>query len=98
MAAFVFGAAQSTASMAEARRASVPIEWLLMQINADGVCLVRTQFQHLILPTADSATRPLGSVALDRMVATASVSLRVASASWTSPGDHKARAFFYPLP
>jgi len=22
-----------------------PIEWLLMQINADAVCLVRTQFQ-----------------------------------------------------
>jgi hypothetical protein len=28
-------------------KASVPIESLLTQINADAVCLVRTQFQQL---------------------------------------------------
>jgi hypothetical protein len=48
MAAFDFSAAQAAASMAEGQQAFVPIESLLMQINADTVCLVRTQFQHLI--------------------------------------------------
>ena len=33
--------------MAEGQQASVPIQSLLMQINADAVCLVRTQFQQL---------------------------------------------------
>jgi len=46
MAAFDFSAAQATASMAEGQHASVPIQSLLMQINADAV--VRTQFQRLI--------------------------------------------------
>jgi len=44
MAAFDFSAAQAVASMAEEQQASVPIQSLLMQINADAVCLVRTQF------------------------------------------------------
>jgi hypothetical protein len=48
MAAFDFSAAQATASMAEGQHASVPIRSLLMQINADAVSLVRTQFQQLI--------------------------------------------------
>jgi hypothetical protein len=48
MAAFDFSAAQATASMAEGQHASVPIQSLLMQINADAVSLVRTQFQQLI--------------------------------------------------
>ena len=50
MAAFDFSAAQAAASMAEGQQASVPIQSLLMQINADAVCLVRTQFQHFIAP------------------------------------------------
>ena len=44
MAAFDFSAAQAVASMADEQQASVPIQSLLMQINADAVCLVRTQF------------------------------------------------------
>jgi hypothetical protein len=44
MAAFDFSAAQAVASMAKGQQASVPIQSLLMQINADAVCLVRTQF------------------------------------------------------
>jgi hypothetical protein len=44
MAAFDFSAAEAAASMAEGQQASVPIQSLLMQINADAVCLVRTQF------------------------------------------------------
>jgi hypothetical protein len=32
--------------MAEGQQASVPIQSLLMQIDADAVCLVRTQFQQ----------------------------------------------------
>jgi hypothetical protein len=47
MAAFDFSAAQATASMAEGQHASVPTQSLLMQINADAVCLVRTQFQQV---------------------------------------------------
>ena len=50
MAAFDFSAAQAAASTAEGQQASVPIQSLLMQINADAVCLVRTQFQHFIVP------------------------------------------------
>jgi len=46
MAAFDFSAAQATASMTEGQHASVPTQSLLMQINADDVCLVRTQFQQ----------------------------------------------------
>ena len=46
MAAFDFSAAQAAASMAEGQQASVPIQSLLMQIDADAVCLVRTQFQR----------------------------------------------------
>ena len=48
MAPFDFSAAQATASMAEGQHASVPTQSLLMQINADAVCLVRTQFQQII--------------------------------------------------
>jgi hypothetical protein len=39
-----FSAAQVVASMAEGQQASVPIQSLLMQINADAACLVRTRF------------------------------------------------------
>ena len=46
MAAFDFSAEQATASMAEGQHASVPTQSLLMQISADAVCLVRTQFQQ----------------------------------------------------
>ena len=45
------------ASMAEGQQASVPIQSLLMQIDADRVCLVGTPFQQLItmaLPTLGS--------------------------------------------
>ncbi len=48
MAAFDFSAAQTTASMAEGQQASLPIQSLPMQINADAVCLIRTQFQHVL--------------------------------------------------
>jgi hypothetical protein len=48
MAALPFGAAQSAAIMVEGERDSVRIQSPLMQINADTVCLVRTQFQHFI--------------------------------------------------
>jgi hypothetical protein len=34
--------------MAEGQQASVPIQSLLMQIDADAVCLVRTQFQQFM--------------------------------------------------
>jgi hypothetical protein len=44
MAAFDFSAAQAVASTAKGQHASVPIQSLLMQINADAVWLVRTQF------------------------------------------------------
>jgi hypothetical protein len=47
MAAFDFSPAQAAASMAEGQQASVPIQSLLMQIDADAVFLVRTQFQHI---------------------------------------------------
>jgi hypothetical protein len=47
MAAFDFSPAQAAASMAEGRQASVSIQSLLMQIDADAVCLVRTQFQQI---------------------------------------------------
>jgi hypothetical protein len=52
MAAFDFSPAQAAASMAEGQPASVPIQSLLMQIDADAVCLVRTQFEHLSPPRA----------------------------------------------
>jgi hypothetical protein len=48
MAAFDFSPAQAVACMAEGQQASVPIQSLLMQIDADAVCLVRTQFQQLM--------------------------------------------------
>ena len=48
MAAFDLSAAQAVASMGEEQQASVPIQSLLMQIDADRVCLVRTPFQQLI--------------------------------------------------
>ena len=54
---FDFSPAHAAASMAEGQQASVPIQSLLMQIDADAVCLVRTQFQQLItmaLPTLGS--------------------------------------------
>jgi hypothetical protein len=47
MSAFDFSPAQAAASMAEGQQASVPIQSLLMQIDADAVCLVRTQFQQM---------------------------------------------------
>ena len=53
----IFRLAQAAVSVAEGQQASVPIQSLLMQINADAVCLVRTQFQQLItmaLPTLGS--------------------------------------------
>ena len=50
MAAFDFSPARAAASMAEAQQASVFIQSLLMQIDADAVCLVRTQFQQIIRP------------------------------------------------
>jgi hypothetical protein len=40
-------AAQTAASMAEGQQAFVPIQSLPMQINADAVCLVRTEFQQM---------------------------------------------------
>ena len=43
----IFLAAQTAASMAEGQQAFVPIQSLPMQINADAVCLVRTQFQQM---------------------------------------------------
>src|ERR1700730_1277550 len=48
MAPLDFSPAQAAASMAEGQPASVPIQSLLMQIDADAVCLVTTQFQQLI--------------------------------------------------
>jgi hypothetical protein len=42
MAAFDFSPAQAAAGMAEGQQASVLIQSLLMQIDADAVCLVRT--------------------------------------------------------
>ncbi len=47
MAAFDFSPAQAAASTAKGQQASVPIQSLLMQIDADAVCLVRTQFQQI---------------------------------------------------
>jgi hypothetical protein len=47
MAALPFAAAQSAAIMVEGERDSVRIQSPLMQINADTVCLVRTQFEHM---------------------------------------------------
>src|ERR1700730_14825184 len=47
MTAFDFSPAQAAASMAEGQQASVPIRSLLMQIDTDAVCLVRTQFQQM---------------------------------------------------
>ena len=44
---FDFSPAQAAASMAEGQQASAPIQSLLMQINTDAVCLVRTQLQQL---------------------------------------------------
>jgi hypothetical protein len=48
MAAFDFSPSQAAACMAEGQQASVPIQSLLMQIDADAVCLVRTQFQQFM--------------------------------------------------
>src|ERR1700720_1820014 len=64
MTAFYFSPAQAAASMAEGQQASVPIRSLLMQIDADAVCLVRTQFQQLrsmpltLLPYTNSCRHP----------------------------------------
>jgi hypothetical protein len=54
----LFLAAQAAASKAEGQQASIPIYSLLMQINADAVCLVRTQFQH-VMCAQDSVWRSL---------------------------------------
>ena len=48
MAAFDFSPAQVAASMAEGQEASVSVQSLLMQIDADVICLVRTQVQQII--------------------------------------------------
>jgi len=47
MAALDFLGAQAAARMAEGQEASVAIQSLLMQINANAVCLGRTQFQQM---------------------------------------------------
>ena len=57
MAAFDFSPAQAAASMAEEQQASVPIQSLLMQIDADAVCLVRTQFQQILHLTSLQRTK-----------------------------------------
>ena len=63
MPSFDFSAAQAVASMAEGQQASVPIQSLLMQINTDAVCLVRSQFQQFSLQQPRSApTLPTGHV------------------------------------
>ena len=57
MATFTFSPCASGRKYAEGQQASVPIQSLMMQIDADAVCLVRTQFQQLItmaLPTLGS--------------------------------------------
>jgi hypothetical protein len=46
MAAFDFSRAQGPQSMVEGQ-ASIPIQSLLKQIQADAVCLVKTQFHQL---------------------------------------------------
>jgi hypothetical protein len=43
---FDFSSAQAAASMAEGQPGSARTQSLLMQINADAVCLVRSQFQQ----------------------------------------------------
>ena len=47
MVAFDFSPAQAAASVVEGQQASVLIQSLLMQIDADAVWLVRTQFQQI---------------------------------------------------
>ena len=47
MAALIFGFANGR-KYGRRTTASVPVQSLLMQINADAVCLVRTQLQHVI--------------------------------------------------
>src|ERR1700674_3011284 len=56
----IFRLAQAAASMAEGQQASVPIQSLLMQIDADVVCLVRTQFQHLMKHACPQTMMPIG--------------------------------------
>jgi hypothetical protein len=48
MAALDLSAAQAARKYAEGQQPSVPIQSLLMQTNADAVCLVKTQFQQII--------------------------------------------------
>jgi hypothetical protein len=55
MAAFDFSPAQAAAGMAEGQQTSVLIQSLLMQIDADAVCLVRTQFQQVIGSSASTS-------------------------------------------
>lgn len=53
----IFRLRQTTRKYAEGQKPSVPNQSPLLQINADAVCLVRTQFQQLItmaLPTLGS--------------------------------------------
>jgi hypothetical protein len=83
MAAFDFSAAQAAASMAEGQQASVPIQSLLMQIDADAVCLVRTQFRQIIFrfgppqPEGEGVTPPRDE---------------------GYPGQHQAPVMHHPLP
>jgi hypothetical protein len=47
MAALDLSAAQAARKYAGGQQVSAPIQSLLMQIYADAVCWVRTQFQHV---------------------------------------------------
>jgi hypothetical protein len=57
MAALDFSSAQAAASMAEGQQGSARTQSLLMQINADAVCLVRSQFQQLNGSTPSARAR-----------------------------------------
>jgi len=65
MAALLFGAAQSAAIMVEGERDSVRIHSLLMQINADTVCLVRTQFQQQLISMPAAAMAAFASLTVN---------------------------------
>jgi hypothetical protein len=56
MAAFDFSPAQAAAKMAEGQQASVPIQSLLMQIDADAVCWSGRSFSKLSQPSFRGAS------------------------------------------
>jgi hypothetical protein len=58
MAAILFGAAQSVPTIVDAERDIVRIQMPPMQINADTVWLVSTQFQQLNGPRAHFVPAP----------------------------------------